>query len=100
MNLEKIKKYLTSKIKIDSIKIYDDSLLHNSSEKNLTHLRMIIVSDNFINKSLINRHRLIFSIISEIEEKKIYSVTLHTYTFNEWNHKKNKKITISRCIKK
>lgn len=55
MTLEKIKKYLISKIQINLIEIYDDSPFHNHTEKGLTHLRITIVSNHFIDRSKINR---------------------------------------------
>ncbi|ACL30821.1 BolA family transcriptional regulator [Buchnera aphidicola str. APS (Acyrthosiphon pisum)] len=100
MTLEKIKKYLISKINIKFIEIYDDSQFHHYSKKGLTHLRIIIISDDFINQTLINRHRIIFSMLSKMIEKKIYSLTLNTYTLNEWKDKKLKKTSNVKCVKK
>ncbi|QCI17275.1 BolA family transcriptional regulator [Buchnera aphidicola (Aphis helianthi)] len=100
MCLEKIKKYLISKINISNIEIYNDSKFHKYNQSSLTHLKIIIVSDNFINKNTINRHRLIFKRLNEIHKQKIYSITLYTYTVNEWEHKKHKKINSLKCFKK
>ncbi|QCI17854.1 BolA family transcriptional regulator [Buchnera aphidicola (Acyrthosiphon lactucae)] len=100
MTLEKIKKCLTSKINISFIKIYDDSLFHNHPEKGFTHLRILIISNNFINKKLIDRHRLIFSVLSKTLKKNIYSLTLNTYTLNEWESKKFKKNNNIKCLKR
>ncbi len=99
MILEKIKKHLISKIKINFIQIYDDSSFHNHSKKNLTHLRIIIISNDFTNQEFLNRHRMIFSILSEITKEKIYSITLNTYTTAEWKYKKYKKMSVSKCLK-
>ncbi|QIQ42037.1 MAG: BolA family transcriptional regulator [Buchnera aphidicola (Microlophium carnosum)] len=100
MTLEKIKKYLISKMNINFIEIYDDSSFHNYSETGLTHLRIIIISNDFIKQKLIIRHRMIFSILSEIIKKKIYSLTLNTYTLNEWSNKKFKKSNHAKCFKR
>ncbi|AYN24613.1 BolA family protein [Buchnera aphidicola] len=102
MYLEKIKKHLESKINISSIKICNDSKLHNySTNKNMiSHLKIIIVSNDFINKNLITRHRIIFKALKEIEKEGIYSITLYTYTLNEWKDKKNKEFSSIKCIKK
>ncbi|QCI25662.1 BolA family transcriptional regulator [Buchnera aphidicola (Sitobion avenae)] len=100
MTLEKIKKYLISKIQINLIEIYDDSPFHNHTEKGLTHLRITIVSNHFIDQKLIDRHRIIFAILSELFKKKIYSLTLNVYTLHEWNDKKFKKNNNSKCLKR
>lgn len=102
MFLEKIKKYLKFKINIAFIKIYDDSKLHNYSTNTntISHLKVIIVSDDFINKNLIIRHRIIFKALKEIEKESIYSITLYTYTLNEWKDKKYKEFNSIKCIQK
>lgn len=98
MCLEKIKKYLISKMNISNIEIYNDSALHKYANNTLTHLKIIIISDDFINQTIINRHRLIFTKLNEIHKKKIYSITLYTYTLNEWKYKKNRKNHSLTCF--
>lgn len=98
MILKKIKKYLISTMHINFIKIYNNSYFHHHSKTDLTHIKIIIVSNDFINQKLLDRHRLIFSKIFNI--KKIYSVTLDTYTINEWNHKKSQIKNDPKCLKK
>ncbi|AHG59924.1 BolA family protein [Buchnera aphidicola] len=100
MILKKIKKHLTDRINVHFIIINDNSLLHNYSKKGLTHLTITIISNDFIKQKLITRHRMIFSILSEIIKEKIYSMTLNTYTPIEWEYKKYKKNNISHCFKK
>jgi BolA protein len=87
-------------IKTDILKIYDHSIFHNRLKNNLTHLKIVIVSDDFKNHSIINRHRMIFKILDQYVEKKIYSITLYTYTCFEWQNKKNDAKDISLCFKK
>ena len=100
MCLEKIKKYLVSKINTINIEIYNNSKFHKYAKDGLTHLKILIVSDDFINIRTINRHRLIFKKLNEIHKKKIYSVTLYTYTLNEWKNKKYKNNNSLKCFSK
>lgn len=102
MYLKKIKKHLESKINISSINIYDDSKLHNYSTNTniISHIKIIIVSDDFIDKNLVFRHRIIFKSLKEIEKESIYSITLYTYTLNEWKDKKYKEFNSIKCVKK
>ncbi|ALD15400.1 hypothetical protein IX46_02440 [Buchnera aphidicola (Aphis glycines)] len=100
MCLEKIKNYLILKMNIRKIKIYNDSSLHKKNENVLTHLKIIIVSDDFNNKKKVNRHRLIFEKLYEIYKKNIYSITLYTYTAHEWKSKKHKENSPLLCYQK
>ena len=47
---------------------------------------MKIVSDDFINKSLIKRHQLIYSILGQFIQKEIHAVILKTYTIEEFEN--------------
>ncbi|WP_295164181.1 BolA/IbaG family iron-sulfur metabolism protein [uncultured Buchnera sp.] len=102
MYLKKIKKHLESKINVSSISIYDDSKLHNYSTNTniISHIKIVIVSDDFVNKNLVFRHRIIFKSLKEIEKESIYSITLYTYTLNEWKDKKYKEFNSIKCVKK
>lgn len=100
MCLEKIKEYLVSKMNINHIEIYNDSKSHKYANNALTHLKIVIISDNFINMKTINRHRLIFKKLYEIHKENIYSITLYTYTLNEWKYKKNKNNYSIKCFQK
>ncbi|QCI18428.1 BolA family transcriptional regulator [Buchnera aphidicola (Aphis nasturtii)] len=100
MCLEKIKNYLISKMNISNIEIYNNSKFHKHDNNTLTHLKIIIISDDFNNKQKINRHRLIFQRLNEVYKKNIYSITLYTYTLYEWKHKKHKNNNFLQCFQK
>lgn len=98
MILKKIKQHLVAMINTHFIHIDDNSKYHNRSKNNLTHITIILVSDDFINQKLVNRHRMIFLTLLKI--KKIYSLTLHTYTVDEWQKKQYQVNNHSNCFKK
>ncbi|QFQ32628.1 BolA/IbaG family iron-sulfur metabolism protein [Buchnera aphidicola (Aphis fabae)] len=100
MCLKQIKKYLASNINISHIEIYNDSKSHKYAKNTLTHITIIIISDDFVNKKTTDRHRLIFKILYEIHKKNIYSITLYTYTLNEWKYKKYNIDYSSKCFQK
>ncbi|QJC37328.1 BolA/IbaG family iron-sulfur metabolism protein [Enterobacteriaceae endosymbiont of Donacia thalassina] len=92
MILKKIKKKIISKLQPIYLKINDNSQHHNNHIDNIinliTHIEIIIVSNLFMNKSLITRHRLIYHIIGN-KINNIHSLSLHTYTLSEWEKFKN-----------
>ncbi|QJC38556.1 BolA/IbaG family iron-sulfur metabolism protein [Enterobacteriaceae endosymbiont of Donacia fulgens] len=95
MIIKKIKKKIISKLQPIFLKINDNSQYHNHIKNNnndiknlITHLEIIIVSNFFIKKSLITRHRLIYHIIGK-KINSIHSVSLNTYTVSEWEKIQN-----------
>ncbi|QJC32078.1 BolA/IbaG family iron-sulfur metabolism protein [Enterobacteriaceae endosymbiont of Donacia versicolorea] len=87
MIIEKIKNKIKCKLNPIYLKINNNSN-NNDVTDLITHLEIIIVSDFFIKKKLIDRHRLIYHIIKDIL-KNIHSLSLYTYTLNEWKNNKN-----------
>ncbi|QIE02156.1 BolA family protein [Buchnera aphidicola] len=98
MIVKKIKQCLKSTINTNFIKIYNNSRFHHHSVQDLTHIKIIIISNDFINQNIIDRHRLIFSKLFKI--KKIYSLTLHAYTVSEWKDKRCLINNDPKCYKK
>ena len=77
MNSDTIKDIIKKSININYIFI--------NSEDNV-HYKAIIVSDDFLNLSLINRQKKINKVLSEFFiNGQIHALTLKTYTSDEWN---------------
>ena len=56
------------------------------------HLEAIIVSKTFINKSLIERHKIIYAALGDLLEHEIHAFSMKTLTPDEWEIKKNELI--------
>ena len=56
------------------------------------HLEAVIVSENFINKSLIERHKLIYAALGDLLKHEIHAFSMKTLTPDEWENKKNEPI--------
>ena len=48
------------------------------------HLETTIVSDNFIDKTLIERHRLVYGAMGELMKHEIHALSMKTLTKSEW----------------
>ncbi|QJC36099.1 BolA/IbaG family iron-sulfur metabolism protein [Enterobacteriaceae endosymbiont of Donacia cincticornis] len=89
MIIEKIKNKIIFQLKPIYLKIKDNNL--SKKKKVINHLEIIIVSNNFIKQSLVNRHKLIYRIIGN-KINNIHSLSLYTYTLSEWEEIKKNKI--------
>lgn len=49
------------------------------------HFDAIVVSDNFNNQSLLNRHRIIYAALGERMKEEIHALSMKLYTLEEWN---------------
>ena len=51
------------------------------------HLEAIIVSDSFIDKNLIDRHKIIYAALGELLQHEIHAFSMKTLTPEEWENK-------------
>jgi len=51
------------------------------------HLEAIIVSESFINKTLIDRHKIIYAALGELLKHEIHAFSMKTLTPEEWKNK-------------
>ena len=51
------------------------------------HLEAIIVSDSFIDKTLIDRHKIIYAALGELLKHEIHAFSMKTLTPEEWKNK-------------
>jgi len=85
---EKIKNLIENKLDIVHFEIKDTTSQHtnHANYKGGSHLRMKIVSNDFIDKSLVQRHQMIYKVIKEFIQKEIHAVILKTYTVDEFEN--------------
>ena len=82
-----IENAICSTLDIHHITISDDSEKHANHKKDSYggHYNAIIVSNDFIGKSLIERHRMIYSILGNMMKTKIHAFSMKVLTIEEFN---------------
>lgn len=73
----------------EHLDVINESYMHNVPEGSESHFKVVIVSDNFENKMLIARHRLVNQTLEEELNGGIHALALHTMTMKEWFEKGN-----------
>ena len=48
------------------------------------HFEAIVVSDEFIEKTLLQRHRIIYSALGNMMKVEVHALSMKLYTINEW----------------
>tara|TARA_Y100000766_G_C18773760_1_gene539614 strand:+ start:217 stop:486 length:270 start_codon:yes stop_codon:yes gene_type:complete len=83
---KEIKKRLENKLDLIHFEIKDFTgrhLNHKLHEGGF-HLETTIVSDNFTDKTLIERHRLVYDAMGELMKHEIHALSMKTLTRDEW----------------
>ena len=82
--LNTIEAKLANSIALSHLEVIDESSNHNVPEGSESHFKVILVSDEFNDKSLLKRHRLVNEILAEELQHNIHALAIHTYTTPEW----------------
>ena len=77
---------LNDAMDISSLKIINESHMHNVPKESETHFKAVIVSNDFNDLSILKRHKLVYKTLDSIMNK-IHALSIHT--FNEDEFKQN-----------
>ena len=66
------------------LEVIDESHMHNVAEGSESHFKVVIVSDDFRDKMLIARHRMVNKALEAELNGGIHAPALHTMTMEEW----------------
>ena len=81
--IEDIKEKISKSIDTFHLNIIDESPNHGGYSGNISHVKIIIVSDEFIGLNLIKRHKLVYAGMGEYVEK-IHAISIVAKTVEQW----------------
>jgi len=88
MNIqEAVSTQLSSLINISHIELMDTTgkHIHHQNFNGGHHLSAIIVSDDFIDLNLLDRHQLVYKALGEMLKNEIHAFSMKIYTILEWS---------------
>ena len=84
--VEAIREKLQTAFSPDQLKIIDESHFHAGHEgakEGKGHFNVSIVSDQFIGKSMINRHKMVYEVLADLMETDIHALSIKAKTTEE-----------------
>lgn len=79
----KIINSLIDSMNISSLKVLNESFMHNVPENSESHFKIVIVSNDFKNLSLIQRHRLVYKSLDNIMNN-IHALSIQSFSDDEF----------------
>lgn len=64
--------------------VRNESFMHNVPENSETHFKVTLVSEQFIGQRKVQRHQMVYEILSLLIAGPIHALALHLYTPEEW----------------
>jgi len=68
----------------EHLEVINESHMHNVPPGSESHFKIVIVSDEFKDKMLIARHRMVNKALQQELDDGIHAMALHTMTMEEW----------------
>jgi len=78
-----IRSKITDAISPFYFEIENESHMH-SGPATESHFKLVVVSDAFAGKRLVQRHQTIYKILAEELEGPVHALSMHLYTNDEW----------------
>ena len=66
------------------LEVVNESHRHNVPPGSESHFKVVLVSQEFEGKSLLERHRLVHALLADEMRSEIHALALHTYTEEDW----------------
>lgn len=79
------------------LEVRNESHMHSVPPGSESHFKVTVVSEQFIGKPLIARHRLLNETLAQELAGPIHALALHTLTPDEWTEKSKKVPASPRC---
>ena len=79
-----IKEKITGRLSPTLLEVVDESDKHNVPAGSESHFKLLVVSSGFAEHSLIDRHRLIYSLLAQELAGQIHALSIQALTPEEW----------------
>ncbi|GGO87453.1 DNA-binding transcriptional regulator BolA [Marinobacterium nitratireducens] len=92
-----IEQKLQQGLNIRHLEIDNESHMHSGPATD-SHFRLVLVSDDFVGKRLVQRHQLIYGLLSDEMQNPIHALAMHLYTGEEWQLKNGQAPQSPQCL--
>tara|TARA_B100000963_G_scaffold320634_1_gene303317 strand:+ start:615 stop:911 length:297 start_codon:yes stop_codon:yes gene_type:complete len=81
--IDRIKENLSKGLKISKLDILDESPNHGGYDGTVSHVKLIIISDDFEDNKIIDRHKLVYKALGSLVSE-IHAISIVAKTNEEW----------------
>lgn len=88
---------LSEGLTVDHLAIENESHMHSGPAQD-SHFKVTLVSDDFAGKRLVQRHQLIYGLLSNEMQSPIHALSMHLFTQEEWAKKGQTVMPSPQCM--
>ncbi len=82
-----IEQKLNDALSPQHLEVINESGNHNVPPGSESHFKVVMVSDSFVDESLVKRHQKLYQVLAEELKTGVHALALHLYTLEEWRVK-------------
>lgn len=91
-----VEEKLRTDINVSELQIANESHMHSGPATD-SHFKLVLVSDDFTGKRLVQRHQMIYKILAQELQNPIHALAMHLYTQEEWIKKNGEVMPSPTC---
>ncbi len=92
-----IEQRIKDKIDVTNMTLENESHMHNVPAGSESHFKLVLTSNDFEGKRLVQRHQLIYAALED-EMTKIHALAMHLYTVDEWAKRNQESPLSPKCL--
>ena len=82
--LESIERKLAEGLDVLHLEVQNESGQHNVPPGSESHFKVVVVSNDFLDKNLVAQHRMVYKLLGGELQNQVHALALHTYTEQSW----------------
>lgn len=75
---------LAGALNLAHLEVVNESDQHNVPANSQTHFKLVLVSEDFVGETRINRHRRVNALVADFLAGEVHAMAIHPYTLAEW----------------
>jgi|SRR5690554_2679542 len=84
---ERIEQLVKAGMQVERFELENESHMHSGPAGD-SHFKLVLVSPDFADKRLVQRHQLVYGLVAELMQNPIHALALHLHTPEEWQQRK------------
>ena len=98
VNVQKmIEQKIQTALSPSHLDIINESYMHNVPQGSESHFKLVVVTSEFENLSLVQRHQKVNVILEKELKEDIHALSMETHTEKEWNLRSGRTFSSPQC---
>ena len=94
---ETIENKLRAELAVAHLQLENESHMHSGPATD-SHFKLVVVSDGFAGKRLVQRHQLIYRVLADELAGPVHALAMHLYTAEEWQARNAEVMPSPNCL--